>query len=203
MFASRRWYHTPHLLKALVQQSGLRLCALTMCVGVGVGLTWIDALLYAAPQVSQPAPAPSISITTTRTIGAETFTQLATALGVPPAALQRLLTILEQAQVPAANLDRTLRHLAERYRALQDTLTPLPTDEPAVVTRKQHVQAALAQGDFARVETLLLESLLHDLERVLQRETDTPGRLAAAASYAALGAFKVMQRADADAVACR
>jgi hypothetical protein len=147
----------------------------------------MGALLEAAPPVSQPASPPSISITTTRTIAAETLTRLATELGVPPAALQRLLAILDQAQVPAEDLNRTLRHLAENYHALHDTRTPLPTDEPAVVTRKQLAHAALAQGDFARVETLLLESLIHDLELTLQRETDTPGRLAAAASYAALG----------------
>src|SRR4029450_12586812 len=109
MFASRRWRHTPHLLGTLVRQSGVGLCALTTWGGAGIGLTCLGALLYAAPQVSQPARSPRIYITNTHTIAAETLAQLATELGVPPTALQRLLTIREQAQIPAADTDRTVR----------------------------------------------------------------------------------------------
>jgi hypothetical protein len=76
-------------------------------------------------------------------IDPEKHEALAKQLGVAEAALSSFFNILERNQVPPAELDHTLRIIAERYKALQADLERVSSSDPAVVALKADAKAAL------------------------------------------------------------
>jgi tetratricopeptide (TPR) repeat protein len=149
--------------------------------------------------VMQTGPG-TMHITHNYGISKEDYDRLREEFGVTDWALKSFFKILEQQQVPRADLDSTLRDIAKRYKALQEQLRAFTSDDPVVLALKQDASKALEAGDFAQAEELLNKASAKDLESARQlQETATKRRLSAAASKAENGLLKWTQLAYAEA----
>jgi tetratricopeptide (TPR) repeat protein len=130
------------------------------------------------------------------------YRRLAEELGVTHAALKSFFTILERAQVPPEDLDRTFRQIAASYKELQAKLQRVASDDPAIVALKSDAREALEAGEYARAEVLLNDASAKDLEVAQELQETAATRLcSAAASRAANGDLNMTQLAYAKAAA--
>lgn len=139
----------------------------------------------------------------------EKYAELAKQLGVTEQALATFFATIERQNVSLADLDATLRQIAEHYKALLERLRTLSSADQAVAQLRDAASAAVQAGEFDRAERLLNEASAHDqaaataLEAELSRmqEARTQRRLSAAAAKAANGDLKNTQLAYAAAAA--
>ena len=195
---------------------GWRAIATTVVVAV----SWIILpLLSTGALAAQPKAAPGIEqkieaggkgyiqtgagkmvITHIQGIPPAEYAKIAGELGVTQAALKNFFGIVKQRQVPAEQLDATLRAMASQFTALRMELAAFQSEDPAVVNLKRAAAAALDKGDFSGAESALEQARTTDLEAAKRMKLASEQRLrSAAASANELGNLKHTQLAYADA----
>ncbi len=130
------------------------------------------------------------------------FQALSEELGITKAALKNFLKILDRKAVTHEDLDSTLRKIAERYKALDEKLATLTSEDPAVNALKVQAREALEAGNLKRAETLLKEAKAKDIQAAKAMQEAAYARLlSAAASAAELGDLKNIELAYVEAAA--
>ena len=98
----------------------------------------------------------------TQGIPPEQYEALAEQLGVTKQALAAFFTTVERQNVSLADLDKTLRQIAEHYKALLERLRTLSSADPAVARLRDEAKVALEAGEFDRAERLFNEASTQD-----------------------------------------
>ncbi len=128
------------------------------------------------------------------------FARLAGELGVTKAALRSFFRILEESEVPAEELDGTLREIAKRYKQLVERLQRFRSDDPEVNALKRKASEVLQAGYFDQAEALLNQASERDVEVAKELQEVAERRwLSAADSKAENGDLKYTQLAYAEA----
>lgn len=105
----------------------------------------------------------TVIINTIQGISPEQHEALAKQLGVTEQALSTfIIIIIERQQVPLADLDKTLRQIAEHYKELLERVRTLSSDDPAVAQLRDTAIEAIEVGEFERAERLLNEASAKD-----------------------------------------
>jgi tetratricopeptide (TPR) repeat protein len=71
--------------------------------------------------------------------------------------IRAALGILGENDIPPERLAAKLVEIAERFKALQETTSAQPGDDPKIVTLKAEAQKAIAEGDLAKADALLAD----------------------------------------------
>lgn len=111
-------------------------------------------------------------------------------LGVTKAAVDSMMAILKEQEVPAEQLEAKLKEIAERHLELTEKLHQLSTsnDEPEVAKRREQAAEAIKQGEYDRAEALLAEAVAIDRSAIdEQQEVLDRRKLSAAATISQLG----------------
>lgn len=87
-----------------------------------------------------------------------TDNELARQLRVTEAALKNFLGILEQQDIPIADLRDELKKLAERHRELEKRVNQLEADDPEVIALQKKAREAIANARYEQAEDLLEKS---------------------------------------------
>jgi len=105
---------------------------------------------------------------------AELFGEFAKQLGIPATqlALDNFFKILQCAPVPLADLDKTLREIAERHRELLIKAEALTSEDPMVQTLLQQATQALKQFDFETADNLLNQAQQQDAAAIAVLEQE-------------------------------
>lgn len=136
----------------------------------------------------------------TKGVSEETFQRLAEDLGITKAALNTFFRIIEQKQVPAEDLDNTLRKIAHEYKELQNKLLTFTSEEPEIVSLKRQASEALQRGEFQIAESFLNQASERGVRSAQQMATVRDELLlGAAASKAENAELKKSQLAYTDA----
>ena len=115
-------------------------------------------------------------------------------LGVTEAALQSFIEIVEEKQVPARELDTTLRQIATSYNELLIKYETITSDDPDVKALKEQARAALEARTFTQAEELLNQASYADVTAAGQMQEQANKRFVSAAeSKAGNGAIQETQ----------
>jgi len=135
----------------------------------------------------------NIYITKIKGIPPLQFARLAQQLGVTKVALKGFFGILERKQVSRENLDKTLREIAKRHKALLVKLDTLKAEDPEVKKLRQLAKTAIERVDYGQAEKFLaeaqalddrsIESIDEEFEELLKSKST---RLQSAAATASL-----------------
>ncbi len=111
-------------------------------------------------------------------------------LGVTRAAVDSMMAILKEQEVPPEQLEAKLKEFAERHLELTEKLHQLSrsNDEPEVAKRREQAAAAIEQGEYDRAGALLAEAVVIDRGAIdEQQEALDRRKLSAAATIAQQG----------------
>jgi len=121
-------------------------------------------------------------------------------LGVTKSALKSFFKILGQEQVAHEDLDNTLREIARKYKKLQDKIKIVQSDDSIVLSLKKQASEALDKGDFGKVDNLLNQASVREIEIVKDlQQTINEHLLSAAKIKAEIGDSKNTQLAYSEA----
>src|SRR6266446_5374708 len=71
--------------------------------------------------------------------------------------IRAALGILGENDIPPERLAAKLVEIAQRFKALQETASAQPGDDPKIVTLKAEAQKAIAEGDLVKADALLAD----------------------------------------------
>lgn len=111
-------------------------------------------------------------------------------LGVTKAAVETMLQILKEQQVPPDHLEAKLKEIAERHLELTERLHALSksNDEPEITRRREQATGAIERGDYDQAAEILMEAVAIDRRTIdEQQEALDRRRLSAAATTGQLG----------------
>ncbi len=111
-------------------------------------------------------------------------------LGVTKAAVETMLGILKEQQVPPEQLEAKLKEIAERHLELTEKLHSLSNsnDEPEITQRREQAAEAIEQGDYDKAADLLEEAVGIDRQAIDEQQDALDRRkLSAAATIAQQG----------------
>lgn len=132
----------------------------------------------------------------------ERLEKLSKELGVTQAALQSFFEIVEKKQVPARELDTTLRQIATSYNELLLKYEIITSDDPDVKALKEQARTALEARNFTQAEELLNQASDADVTAAGQMQAQANKRFVSAAeSKAGNGAIQETQLNYPEAVA--
>jgi tetratricopeptide (TPR) repeat protein len=109
------------------------------------------------------------------------FRDLSKQLGVTESALENFFRILDRENVPADDLDATLRKIARRHLSLIADLRRVAAAEPEVQGLKDEALAAIQAVDYDRAESLLRQAEEADLDGARRAQAEAERRLLSAA----------------------
>jgi len=105
-------------------------------------------------------------------------------LGVTKAAVETMLTILKEQEVPPEQLEAKLKEIAERHNELTEKLHALSksNDEPEITKRREQAADAIEQGDYDKAAELLEEAVGIDRQAIDEQQDELDRRKLSAAS---------------------
>ncbi|MGI9501950.1 MAG: hypothetical protein ACR2RE_02690, partial [Geminicoccaceae bacterium] len=105
-------------------------------------------------------------------------------LGVTKAAVETMLAILKEQEVPPQQLEAKLKEIAERHVALTEKLHELSrsNDEPEVAQKREQAAEAIEQGDYDQAEALLAEAVAIDWSAIDEQQEALDHRKRSAAA---------------------
>jgi len=93
-------------------------------------------------------------------------------LGVTKAAVETMLAILKEHEVPSEQLEAKLKEIAERHVALTERLHAIScsNDEPEVAQKREQAAQAIEQGEYDWAEALLAEAVAIDRSAIDEQQ---------------------------------